>query len=88
VKESDRIRTITRELSKMGADLEELPDGLRIRGGGRLSGARCAGDGDHRITMSLAVAGLAADGETTIEGAEWIATSFPGFEQLLQSVAQ
>jgi 3-phosphoshikimate 1-carboxyvinyltransferase len=72
----------------MGADLEELPDGLRIRGGRRLSGARCVSDGDHRIAMSLAVAGLAADGETTIEGAEWIATSFPGFEQLLQSVAQ
>jgi 3-phosphoshikimate 1-carboxyvinyltransferase len=88
VKESDRIRTITLELLKMGADLEELPDGLLIRGGRKLSGARCAGHGDHRIAMALAVAGLAADGETTVEGAEWIATSFPGFEQLLQSVAQ
>jgi 3-phosphoshikimate 1-carboxyvinyltransferase len=88
VKESDRIRTITRELSKMGADLEELPDGLVIRGGWKLSGARCASYGDHRIAMALAVAGLMAEGETTVEGAEWIATSFPGFESLLQSVAQ
>ncbi|MBI3812806.1 MAG: 3-phosphoshikimate 1-carboxyvinyltransferase [Nitrospirae bacterium] len=88
VKESDRIRTISRELSKMGADIEELPDGLRIRGGRRLSGARCAGHGDHRIAMALAVAGLAARGETTVDGAEWIATSFPGFERLLKKVAQ
>ena len=88
VKESDRIRTISQELSKMGADLEELPDGLLIRGGRKLSGARCAGHGDHRIAMALAVAGLLADGETTVEGTDWIATSFPGFEQLLQSVAQ
>ncbi|MEK6683358.1 MAG: 3-phosphoshikimate 1-carboxyvinyltransferase [Nitrospirota bacterium] len=88
VKESDRIRTITLELLKMGADIEELPDGLLIRGGRKLSGARCAGHGDHRIAMALAVAGLAADGETTVEGSQWIATSFPGFEQLLQSVAQ
>jgi len=88
VKESDRIRTIVRELSKLGADLEELPDGLRIRGGRKLTGARCASDGDHRIAMSLAVAGLVADGETSVEGAEWIATSFPGFEKLLQSVAK
>jgi 3-phosphoshikimate 1-carboxyvinyltransferase len=88
VKESDRIRTMTQELLKMGADLEELPDGLLIRGGRQLSGARCASYGDHRIAMALAVAGLAASGETTIEGAEWIATSFPGFQQILQSVAQ
>ena len=87
VKESDRIRTISQELSKMGADLEELPDGLLIRGGRKLSGARCAGHGDHRIAMALAVAGLSADGETTVEGADWIATSFPGFEQLLKSVS-
>jgi 3-phosphoshikimate 1-carboxyvinyltransferase len=86
VKESDRIRTITRELSKMGADLEERPDGLLIRGGRKLSGARCAGHGDHRIAMALAVAGLAADGETTVEGAEWVDTSFPGFQSLLESV--
>ncbi|MBI3995595.1 MAG: 3-phosphoshikimate 1-carboxyvinyltransferase [Nitrospirae bacterium] len=88
VKESDRIRTMATELSRMGADLEELPDGLVIRGGRKLSGARCLSYGDHRIAMALAVAGLTADGETIVEGAEWIETSFPGFERLLRSVAQ
>lgn len=87
VKESDRIQTIARELSKMGADLEERPDGLIIRGGRKISGARCTGYGDHRIAMALTVAGLVADGETVIEGAEWIETSFPGFQSLLERVA-
>lgn len=87
VKESDRIQSIARELSKMGADLEERPDGLVIRGGRKLTGARCASHGDHRIAMALAIAGLAADGETVIEGADWIETSFPGFQTLLRSVA-
>lgn len=88
VKESDRIRTMALELKKMGADLEELPDGLIVRGGRRLVGGRCTSHGDHRIGMALAVAGLAAEGETTIDGAEWIETSFPGFHPLLQSVAR
>jgi len=87
IKESDRIQTMSRELSKMGADLEELPDGLIIRGGRRLVGARCASHGDHRVAMALAIAGLTADGETVIDGAEWIETSFPGFQSLLKSVA-
>ncbi|MBI3611482.1 MAG: 3-phosphoshikimate 1-carboxyvinyltransferase [Nitrospirae bacterium] len=86
MKESDRIRTVASELSKMGADLEELPDGLVIRGGRKLSGARCSSHGDHRIAMALAVAGLTASGETAVEGAEWIETSFPGFQSLLKSV--
>jgi len=86
VKESDRIQAIVRELSKLGVELRELPDGLVIRGGRKLSGARCLSGGDHRIAMSLAVAGLVAEGETVVEGAEWIETSFPGFQSLLKSV--
>jgi 3-phosphoshikimate 1-carboxyvinyltransferase len=86
VKESDRIRAIVRELSKLGVDLKERPDGLVIRGGRKLSGARCQSDGDHRIAMALAIAGLVAEGETVVEGAEWIETSFPGFPSLLKSV--
>ena len=88
VKETDRIQTIVSELSKLGVDVKELPDGLVIRGGRKLSGARCMSYGDHRIAMALAVAGLIAEGETVVEGAEWIETSFPGFQQLLQSVAK
>ncbi|HTN43109.1 MAG TPA: 3-phosphoshikimate 1-carboxyvinyltransferase [Nitrospiria bacterium] len=86
VKESDRIRTIARELSKLGVDLKERPDGLVIRGGRKLSGARCRSEDDHRIAMALAIAGLVAEGETVVEGAEWIETSFPGFPSLLKSV--
>lgn len=87
VKESDRIKTTVRELSKMGARLEELPDGLVIHGGRKLKGARCSSDGDHRIAMAMAIAGLAATGETVVEGAEWVETSCPGFQDLLRSVA-
>jgi 3-phosphoshikimate 1-carboxyvinyltransferase len=87
VKESDRIQTMTRELSKMGANLEELPDGLTIRGGRKLVGTRCTSHGDHRVAMALAIAGLTAQGETVIDGAEWIETSFPGFQSLLKSVS-
>jgi 3-phosphoshikimate 1-carboxyvinyltransferase len=79
VKESDRIKTTVAGLRAMGADVEELPDGLVVRGGRPLKGARIDAGMDHRIAMAFAVAGLGADGETVIEGAEWADISFPGF---------
>lgn len=87
VKESDRIRAIARELGRMGAHVGELPDGLEIRGGRRLSGARVASGGDHRMAMALVVAGLLADGETVVEDTDCIATSFPGFVQAVNDLA-
>lgn len=87
VKESDRIATMAAELRKMGAKVTELPDGMEITGQESLTGALCESHGDHRIAMSLAVAGLAAHGATTVRGAEWIETSFPGFERLLKKTA-
>jgi 3-phosphoshikimate 1-carboxyvinyltransferase len=87
VKESDRIATITAELQKMGADIRERPDGLEITGKEQLYGATCESHGDHRIAMSLAVAGLAATGQTIVRDAEWIETSFPGFERMLRQSA-
>jgi 3-phosphoshikimate 1-carboxyvinyltransferase len=87
VKESDRIATMAGELRKLGADVRELPDGMEIRGGKRLKGGLCESHGDHRIAMSLAIAGLAADGATTVRDAEWIETSFPGFSSLLSKAA-
>ena len=87
VKESDRIATIASELRKMGAVVRELPDGLEITGRERLSGATCESHGDHRIAMSLAVAGLTATGQTVIRDAEWIETSFPGFGRMLRQSA-
>lgn len=87
VKESDRIATIATELRKMGAVVRERPDGLEISGRERLNGATCESHGDHRIAMSLAVAGLTASGQTVVRDAEWIETSFPGFERMLRQSA-
>lgn len=87
VKESDRIATMAAELRKMGAAVTELPDGMEISGGKTLQGAICDSHGDHRIAMSLAVAGLAAVGDTLVRDAVWIDTSFPGFERLLRQAA-
>jgi len=87
VKESDRIATMTAELRKMGAEVAEYPDGMEITGRDRLTGAVCESHGDHRIAMSLAVAGLTSAGQTTVRDAEWIETSFPGFGHMLRQLA-
>lgn len=87
VKESDRIAALARELGKLGARLEERPDGMVIAGGQRLRGARVASGGDHRMAMALAVAGLVADGETVIEDTACVATSFPSFAATLNALA-
>ncbi len=87
VKESDRIATMAAELRKLGAAVKELPDGMEIIGKEALVGAVCESHGDHRIAMSLAVAGLAARGETVVRDTAWIDTSFPGFERLLRQAA-
>ncbi len=86
VKESDRISALAGELRKLGADLEENEDGMIIRGGPELKGADLDSCGDHRIAMALAVAGLVAQGETAVWGAEVINISFPGFMQSLRSL--
>ena len=86
VKESDRIATISSELKKMGANIEELEDGMFIVGPTKLKGAAVKSYGDHRVAMAMAVAALIADGETVIEDTDCIDTSFPGFESILRSV--
>ena len=86
VKESDRIATLARGLGAMGARVSELPDGLAIDGGARLRGARVASGGDHRLAMALAVAGLAADGETIVEDTACIETSFPRFAETVNAL--
>jgi len=82
IKETDRLTVMREELTKMGARIEELPDGLVIQGGG-LTGAAVDGRGDHRVVMALAVAGLAADGRTEISTAESVAVTFPTFVELM-----
>ncbi len=87
VKETDRIAFLVAELSKMGAAVEERPDGMVIRGGGKLTGAACASHGDHRMAMALGIAGSVADGETLIEDAGVVDISYPGFWQELERAA-
>ena len=70
----------------MGARVSELPDGLVIDGGMRLHGARVASGGDHRLAMALAVAGLAADGETIVDDTACIETSFPRFAETVNAL--
>lgn len=79
VKESDRIATLAAGLRELGAEIEELEDGLRISGPRLLEGARVDSRGDHRMAMAFAVAGMLAAGETEIEGADSAAVSDPGF---------
>ncbi|RXT13920.1 3-phosphoshikimate 1-carboxyvinyltransferase [Ammoniphilus sp. CFH 90114] len=86
VKETNRIDVMVQELRKMGAQVEPTEDGMIIQGGANLTGARCHSHGDHRIGMSMAIAGLVAEGETFIEEAEAINVSFPGFEQILKEI--
>ncbi|HST03625.1 MAG TPA: 3-phosphoshikimate 1-carboxyvinyltransferase [Chloroflexia bacterium] len=81
VKETDRIATTVSELRRMGARIEALEDGFVVEGPTRLHGAHVESHDDHRLAMSLAVAALAASGETTIEGAACLSDSFPGFEE-------
>ena len=86
VKESDRLAVVAHHLSAMGADVTEEPDGLVIRGGRPLRGARLKSHGDHRIAMAFAIAGLFADGETVIEDAACVDTSYPGFNAQLERI--
>lgn len=86
VKESDRINATVAGLRAMGCEAEEFDDGLRVNGPTKLRGARIDSHGDHRIAMSFAIAGLIAEGETEIAGADCVAVSFPEFFDLLESV--
>ncbi|MCJ7575359.1 MAG: 3-phosphoshikimate 1-carboxyvinyltransferase [Dehalococcoidia bacterium] len=88
VKESDRIATVVNELSRLGARIEPLPDGMIIYGGRPLSGTEVDSHLDHRLAMSLAVAGLVAKGETVIKRARTAQVSYPAFWQTLQQVVK
>ncbi|RQG97920.1 3-phosphoshikimate 1-carboxyvinyltransferase [Natrarchaeobius chitinivorans] len=86
-KETDRVSAMAEELGKLGVESTEERDSLTIHGGdSRLEGAAVDGRGDHRIVMALALAGLVADGETTIAGAEHVDVSFPGFFDVLEGL--
>lgn len=85
-KETDRIATTVAELMKLGSCIEERPDGFVVEGPTSLRGTHVNSHGDHRLAMSLIVAGLLAEGETIVEGTECIEDSFPGFEGILTAL--
>ena len=83
VKETDRLLAMATELNRMGGVIEERPDGLLIQGDGRLNPTECRTYGDHRVAMSLAVAGMAHAG-ATLDDAGCVNISFPGFFDLMK----
>ncbi|MDY6912707.1 MAG: 3-phosphoshikimate 1-carboxyvinyltransferase, partial [Chloroflexota bacterium] len=87
VKESDRISSTVEELSKLGAQIEELPDGMIIHGVPKLKGSLCDSHNDHRLAMALGIAGLIAEGETIISGAEVVNISYPDFWETLARIS-
>lgn len=88
VKETDRIATVASQLSRFGAKVTPTPDGLIVEGATPLTGATIDSMGDHRIGMAMAIAGLAAAGETVIENDEAINVSFPGFADILAHISK
>ena len=86
LKESDRIAAIAANLRAMGANLEELDDGLKIPGGQVLHGAELDSFNDHRISMAFSIAALRARGDTLIRGSECAAISYPAFFSTLEAL--
>ncbi|WP_395646764.1 3-phosphoshikimate 1-carboxyvinyltransferase [Terricaulis sp.] len=89
VKESDRITQMVEGLKACGVEAEELPDGMIVHGDGPKSvkgGAHIRTNGDHRVAMSFLVLGLASKEPVTVDDADMIATSFPGFADLMRSL--
>ncbi|WP_434511943.1 3-phosphoshikimate 1-carboxyvinyltransferase [Desulfitobacterium sp. AusDCA] len=88
VKESDRIKTVVEGLKALGADIEELPDGMRIMGKPKLLGGRAQSHNDHRLAMAWAIAGLLSENGVSLEGIEAALVSFPGFFPLIEQVTR
>ncbi len=86
LKESDRIAAICQELSRIGVNIQETPDGFIVVGGVLPRGGEVESHGDHRLAMALAVAGLACQNPVVVHGAEMTAESFPDFIAVLQAL--
>jgi len=85
IKETDRISVMAAELRKLGAQVEELADGMVVHES-RLRGAEVDGHGDHRVAMALAVAGCSIPGTTIVHGGEAAAVTFPEFADCLKAL--
>jgi 3-phosphoshikimate 1-carboxyvinyltransferase len=88
VKESDRLAGMGEGLRRMGAVVEERPDGISVHGPSTLRGATVSPNGDHRIAMALSIAALVASGPTTIEDADCVAVSYPDFYNQLHTISR
>ncbi len=88
VKESDRIASTAAALRALGAEVDEFPDGLAVRGGSGLAGGSVDAAGDHRIALAMGAVGLAAEREVTIVNADAMAVSYPGFAAAVDRVAR
>jgi 3-phosphoshikimate 1-carboxyvinyltransferase len=86
LKESDRITALCAELQRLGANVEEVQDGFTVHGLGTLQGGMVDPHGDHRLAMSMAVAGLASEKPITIQNAAIINESFPEFNEVLTNL--
>lgn len=86
MKETDRIHVMCQELTKLGAIIREMPDGLEIEGTEGLRGGEVCGHSDHRVVMALAVAGLGCDDWVQVDTAEAIGVTFPNFVELMQDI--
>ncbi len=86
VKESDRIKSTVQGLTNLGARIEELPDGMIIHGEQKLKGGYCKSFGDHRVAMTMGIAGMLSNGETIIDGAEAVNVSYPMFWNTLEKI--
>ncbi len=87
-KESNRIDALTENLKRMGANITALDDGFIIEGGSKMHGAIVGSRLDHRIAMSLAVAGLCSEGKTELIGSECVSISYPNFYNDIQSLCK
>jgi 3-phosphoshikimate 1-carboxyvinyltransferase len=85
IKETDRIRVMTEELSKMNANIKETDDGMIIQHS-KLEGVKLQGHYDHRIVMALSLAGMIADGRTEIDTAEAIKVTFPNYIEIMKNL--
>ena len=86
VKETDRLAALATNLRAMGVPVQEFDDGMEIQGSTKLQGATVESYGDHRIAMAFAIAALFAKRETTIKNTACVATSYPGFYEVLEKI--
>lgn len=86
IKESDRLHTVTEVLRGLGADIEELPEGLIIKGSGTLNGGKADSYNDHRIAMMAAIASIICEGKVSLQGADAVNKSYPGFFEAMKNL--